>query len=107
MSFFSDIRAKLSLVVDSVRDKVVAFAQYFLPKAEALVEVALEDLLTLATNAVLAEAPKVISGQEKFASAVNTVVSQLKVAGQSAANNTVNAAVQLAYLEIQRQVSKK
>lgn len=107
MSIFTTIRAKLSLVIDSLGDQIKAVAASFLPKAEALVEVSIDQILSIAAQAVLTEAPKVISGQEKFQNAVNSVLKTVGTSGKTIAVNTAGAAVQLAYLEIQNAVKGK
>lgn len=107
MSFFNDLKAKLTSVVSSFITQVKALAGYFLPKLADLAEVAIEDILQIATAAVLAEAPKLISGQEKFDSAVSAVLNTVKSQGKTIAINTAGAAVQLAYLEIQNVVKGK
>jgi hypothetical protein len=101
-SLLDTFKAKVTAFYNTVKTTVVAFAQYFLPAAAELVEVALEDLATIAGNAVLTEAPKVLSGQEKFANAVANVVAAVEAEGKTVAVNTAKAAVQLAYLEVQK-----
>lgn len=107
MSILNSVRSKLSAIVDSLTKQIKAVAASFLPKAEALIEVGVEDILNIAAKAVLAEAPKVISGQEKFQNAVKTVTSLVASQGKTIAVNTAGAAVQLAYLEIQNSLKGK
>lgn len=104
---FNSIKLRLVLIVASLKKQIKAAASAFLPKAEALVEVSLEEVLNVAAKAVLAEAPKVISGQEKFQNAVNSVLKSVGTSGKTIAVNTAGAAVQLAYLEIQNAVKGK
>lgn len=72
----------------------------FLPKAEATVEVALEDIAEIAGKAVLAEAKSLISGKEKFGSAVASVIQQVEIGGKQVALQTAQTAVQVAYITI-------
>lgn len=107
MSIFASVRSKLSAIVDSLSKQIKAVAAAFLPKAEALVEVGVEDVLNIAAQAVLAEAPKVLSGQDKFQSAVQSVIKTVTSQGKTIAVNTAGAAVQLAFLEIQNSLTPK
>lgn len=107
MSIFASIKSKLSAIVTSLGNQIKAVAATFLPKAEALVEVGVEDILNIAASAVLAEAPRLISGQDKFQSAVQSVVQTVASQGKTIAVNTAGAAVQLAFLEIQNSLKGK
>lgn len=102
MSILDSFKLKVSTVLNKFKVAIIQFAQAFLPKVGAQVEVALEDLAAVAGQAVLAQASQVISGQTKFDNAVNTVVSTVKAEGKTVAINTAKAAVQIAYLEAQR-----
>lgn len=66
---------------------------FFKPIASATAK----ELAQVALSAVVAELPKVISGQEKFNSAVNNVGNTLKSAGKSAAQSLIEVAVEAAY----------
>lgn len=107
MSLFTTIQAKFAAYAKTVSAKVTAFASYFLPKAEALVEVAIDDLVAIAGTAVLDQAAKVVSGQVKYQNAINAVIDTVQASGKTVAQNTAAAAVQLAYLEFQKQVLGK
>ena len=102
MSFLNSIKAKVSAVFNDFVASVRALADSFLPKAGKLAEAAIEDVFEIAAAAVLSQAPKVISGQEKFSNAVDVVVKSVTAQGKTIAINTANAAVQLAYLEAVR-----
>jgi len=102
MSFLNSIKAKVSAVFNDFVASVRALADSFLPKAGKLAEAAIEDVFSIAVQAVLSQAPKVISGQEKFENAVNTVIKSVVAQGKTIAVNTAGAAVQLAYLEAVR-----
>lgn len=107
MSIFTSVRAKLSAIVDSLAKQIKAVSASFLPKAEAIVEVGVEDVLNVAAQAVLAEAPRLISGQDKFKNAVDSVLKTVGTSGKTIAVNTAGAAVQLAFLEIQNSLKGK
>jgi hypothetical protein len=66
---------------------------FFKPVAVATAK----ELGQVALNAVVAEVPKVISGQEKFNSAVQNVKGTLLASGKSAALSLIEVAVQAAY----------
>lgn len=70
------------------------------------VEQALEQLGALAVSAVIAEAPKLISGQEKFGNAVASVVQQTEAAGRAVLINDAQMAVQGAFRAVQVAVSR-
>lgn len=62
-----------------------------------IVTATIKELAQIALDAVKAEVPKVLSGQEKFNSAVNTVANSLKVSGKTAATSLIEVAVEAAY----------
>jgi hypothetical protein len=102
MSFFNSLKAKIASVFNDFVSTVKSLADSFLPKAGKLAEAAIEDVFEIAATAVLTQAPKVISGQEKFSNAVDVVVKSVTAQGKTIAINTAQAAVQLAYLEAVR-----
>jgi hypothetical protein len=69
------------------------------------VEEALDDLGSLALDAVIAEAPKVISGEEKFGNAVANVVQHVEAKGKPVLVQDAQMAVQGAYHAFQLAVS--
>ncbi|HEY4115904.1 MAG TPA: hypothetical protein VGM17_17745 [Rhizomicrobium sp.] len=95
----------LEAFAQTVKDKIAAFASDFLPQVESDAEIALEDLASLAMNAVLAQAGGVVSGREKFGNAVDTVVQQVEQSGQTVLQQTAQMAVQQAYLTAQSVVA--
>jgi hypothetical protein len=103
---FADFVNRLEAFFKGAEDKVAQFATAFLPKAEHLLEVAFEDLAILAGQAVLLEAPKVLSGQEKFGNAVVSVIQQVEASGKTIAIGTAQTAVQTAYLTAQQIASQ-
>jgi len=102
MSFFDTIFSAVKAVVGSFADQVRKFAYAFLPKLGDKVQVAIEDVLEVAAQAVLEQAPKVLDGSVKFSNAVEVVVNTVESSGKKIAIQTAQAAVQLAYLEAQK-----
>jgi len=75
------------------------------PVVVADVEKVLEDLGLLALDAVIAEAPKFISGREKFGNAVANVVQNVEANGKSVLIQDAQLAVQGAYRSLQIAIS--
>lgn len=90
--------AQVEAFFKNAETKFENFAAEFLPQVGNVLEVALEDLAQVAGAAVLAEAPKLISGQEKFGNAVANVVQTVEAQGKTVAIQTAQTAVQTAYL---------
>jgi len=86
MSFFSNLK---NILLDAAKK----FAEFLRP----VVIAGLNEIKDAALAAVLAEAPKVVSGQEKFNSAVQNVIDTLKSKGKSVAIGIAQAEVQYAY----------
>lgn len=78
--------------------EIVQFAQDFIPKVEHLLEVALGDIIHIALQAVLTEAPKLIAGSEKFGNAVGNVIMTVEAQGKTILLQTAQTGVQAAYL---------
>lgn len=78
------------------------FFAAFLPKIETVLEVAFEDLAEIAGQAVLTEATKLVSGQEKFGNAVTNVVQTIEASGKTVALQVAQTAVQTAYITAQQ-----
>ena len=72
-----------------------------------LITTTAKELAQIALNAVVAEVPKVISGQEKFNSAVNNVANTLKNSGKSAATALIEVAVEAAYQGLSNSLKAK
>ena len=89
---------KLEALAQSVKARILVFAAAFLPQAENDIEIALGDLAEIALNAVLAQAPKLVSGREKFGNAVASVVQNVEASGKTVLQQTAEMAVQQAYL---------
>ena len=72
-----------------------------------LVTVTVKELAQIALNAVVSEVPKVVSGQEKFNSAVNNVANTLKTSGKTAAISLIEVAVEAAYQGLSNSLKAK
>ncbi len=93
MSFWTDLENSIISAAKAAEAKIAAAIQFFKPLALATAE----ELGTIALNAVLAEAPAVISGQEKLGSAINSVKTQLLSQGKTAGLGLIETAVQAAH----------
>jgi hypothetical protein len=92
MSFWTDFETLLTKAVKAAEADVVLVAQYFKPKLVA----GAEEIATIALQAVLAQAPKLISGSEKLSAATSAVVSAVSASGKTIAVNIAETAVQAA-----------
>lgn len=92
MSFWTDFDAALNKAVALAKAELVAVAHYFAPKLEA----GAEEVATVALQAVLAQAPALISGSEKLSAATSAVVSAIAASGKTVAVNIAETAVQAA-----------
>lgn len=96
MSFWTDFDKFLKDAINAISNELGHFADLIKP----LLIAGAEEIATSALNAVMAEAPKVISGSEKFDSAVNNVVTGLASRGKAVGVAVAAAAVQTAYNEL-------
>ena len=93
MSFWSDFSAFLDKEYQQAKTAVEGIWQFIKPMAVA----GANEVAAAALQAVIQEAPKVISGEEKLASATSTVVAALAAKGKSVGINIAESAVQAAY----------
>jgi len=93
MSFLTDLETAVIADFKAAEAEFVKIATDIKP----LVIVGAEELATLALNAVATEAPKVLSGSEKFSNAVATVLASLSSSGKSVLVSVAEAAIQIAY----------
>jgi hypothetical protein len=75
------------------------------PVVAADIESALEELGKLALGAVIAEAPKLISGREKFGNAVANIVQSVEGQGKTILTQDAQMAVQNAYYALRLAIS--
>ena len=93
MTSLAQLEAWLKSEAAKIGPAINAAAAFFKP----MVIAAAEEVATAALNAVMAQAPKVISGEEKFNAAVSDVVTSLGTVGKSVGSALASTAVQSAY----------
>jgi|HubBroStandDraft_3_1064219.scaffolds.fasta_scaffold304989_1 hypothetical protein len=103
--WFSDLENEAKAKLAELGEKAEEIAEYVGPVVVDDIESALEELGTLALDAVVAEAPKLISGQEKFSNAVTDVVQNVEAQGKPVLVQDAQMAVQGAYHAFQIAVS--
>ena len=96
-----EAKAKLAELGDAAQQVVEKIGPVVIKDVEA----ALEQLGKLALNAVIAEAPKLISGNEKFGSAVVNVVQSVEGQGKTVLVQDAQMAVQNAYYAFKLAIS--
>lgn len=101
MSFWTDFEAGVKAEITKLEATFAAIAAQIKP----VVEIAAEELGTIALNAVASEAPKLISGQDKLNNAVNTVVAAVQTQGKAVLASTATTAVQTAYTLLSQQLN--
>lgn len=92
-AFFTELEAELAAGVKAIAVQITAAAHFFKPILAATAA----ELAQVALQAVLQQAPLVLSGQQKFSAASSTVLTKLGAAGKQAAIADVQVAVQAAY----------
>lgn len=101
--------ANLEVEAKAKLDELGADAQTIIEKIGPVIvkdiESALEVLGKLALNAVIAEAPKLISGEEKFGNAVANVVQSVEGQGETVLIQDAQMAVQNAYYAFKLAIS--
>lgn len=93
MSFWTDLEASIAAEAKVLEADIVKAATFLKP----LVEAAAADIGKAALQAVLQQAPAVLTGQEKLSAAVSSVKATLASAGKTAATSVIEAGVQEAY----------
>lgn len=93
MSFFSDVGSEIAVAVKALGADVVKFANYLKP----LIVADAKSLALAALQAVITQAPLVISGAEKMTAAVASVKTTLASDGKTAELGLISAAVQDAH----------
>lgn len=93
MSFWTDFETAVEAEATKVWDKVVTLEHQLVP----LVVAKAEEIASAALQAVLAQAPLLLSGQEKMSAAVAFVINLLATQGKAAAANLIEAAIQAVY----------
>lgn len=96
MSQISTLLAALEAKAETVKDEILQWADTFGAEVINDIEIGVEELAGIALNAVIAEAPKVVSGTEKFGNAVASVVQTVEAQGKTIAIQTAQMSVQQA-----------
>lgn len=92
MSFWTDFETELNKAVALAKVEITAAAQYFKPRLEAGADI----VATAALQAVLTQAPLLITGAEKLSAATSSVVSAVSASGKTVAVTIAETAVQAA-----------
>ncbi len=93
MTSLAQLEAFLKAEAAKLGPAINAIAKFFKP----LIVASLEEIATAALNAVMLQAPKVASGEEKFSAAVSDVVTSLGTTGKAVGSALAETAVQTAY----------
>jgi hypothetical protein len=101
MSFLTDMEARLVADAKAVEEKIVEVATELGTAVVQDLEAFVSQFSGIAINAVIAEAPKLISGQEKFGAAVTSVFQQAEAAGLNVAVQDAQMLVQSAFRQVQ------
>jgi len=95
-SFWSDVEAAIAAEATKLKAEVEAA----LPFIKTLVVATAQELGSAALQAVVAQAPLLISGQEKLSGAISSVGKTLAADGKAAALTDTQIAVQAAYNQL-------
>lgn len=101
MSFWTDFEAAVKADIVKIEASLASIAKAIKP----VVIASAEEVGQAAIQAVLAEAPKVISGQEKAGNAISSVVATIKLNGKSVLASTAETAVQTAFTLISNKIN--
>lgn len=93
MSFWTDLEAAIAAELQKIKASVIAAAKDLKP----VVVAGAEEVGTAAVQAVMAQAPALLSGQEKLSAAIASVKTTIAATGKSAATSVIEASVQEAY----------
>lgn len=103
--FFARLEAGFEAAWEEVKTDAILLAEQIGTEIETDLEALWNFAAPLAVNAVLAEAEKVISGQEKFGNAVASVVQSVEAAGKPIVIADGQALVQNAYRFVQSKLT--
>jgi hypothetical protein len=101
-SFFADIGGYITTEVTKAVSEATQLGEQLVSTGVADVATVFQEGAPLAVQAILAEAPKAISGQEKFSNAVINVYEQLQAKLGPVVEADVQALVQMAYQGLQK-----
>ena len=93
MTSWAQLEAFLKSEAAKLGPAINAIAANFKPMLIA----SLEEIATAALNAVMAQAPKVLSGEEKLSAAISDIITGLGAQGKKVGSDLAAAAAQAAY----------
>lgn len=102
MSFWTDLETAVKANLVKVEAELVTIGKAIKP----VIVASAEEVGQAALSAVLAQAPLVITGQEKLSAATNSVVASVTANGKSVLASTAETAVQTAYNIVSAQINK-
>jgi hypothetical protein len=101
-SFFAEIGGYIASEVTKFAAEAAQLGEQIVSTGVADIGTVFKEGAPLAVQAILAEAPKLISGDEKFSNAVINVYEQLQAKLGSVVEADVQALVQMAYQGLQK-----
>ncbi|HEX3666871.1 MAG TPA: hypothetical protein VHU23_16725 [Rhizomicrobium sp.] len=96
-SYFAEIGGYIVTEVTKAAAEAAQLGEHFFSSGSADIQTIFREGSALAVQAILAEAPNVMSGEEKFSSAVIKVYQQLQAKLGPVVEADVQALVQMAY----------
>lgn len=93
MSFWTDVESAIAAQAKILLADIVAIGKFLKP----LIIAGAAEIGQAALQAVIAQAPLVLSGSEKLSAAVASVKATLAASGKTAATSVIEAAVQEAH----------
>ena len=106
-TWFANLEIEAKQKLDALGAEAERIVEKIGPVVVADIESALEQLGKLALNAVIAEAPRLISGGEKFGNAVANVVQGVEGQGKPILVQDAQMAVQNAYYAFKLAISTR
>src|SRR5215469_12871339 len=103
--WFTNLEVEARQMLDALGSDAEHVIEKIGPVVVTDIEQALEALGKLALNAVIAEVPKLISGNEKFGNAVTNIVQNLEGQGKAILVQDAQMAVQNAYYAFKLAIS--
>lgn len=102
MTFLTDLETRLEADARAVEGAIVAAAEWLGEEVVTLSEQFIQQFSSVAISAILAEAPKAITGEEKFGNAVTHVYSQAVGKGLEIVIADAQLLVQSAFKKVQQ-----
>lgn len=96
---------RLETYAEEAKDKIVQVAEDIGEIVIDAAEATLEEIAPIAIDAVVQEAPKVISGQEKFGAAVTHLIQTVEARGKTIGLTNAQMAIQAAYQKLKQDIT--